>query len=144
MPHSNNSYSAFNFIIEIDGARASGFAEVEAITTDGNVVEYREGEDRDRAFRMLQGLRKFGQITLKRGYTASPDLWNWWQLKRQGRTHRKSGVILLLNEAREPELRWAINEAWIKKWEGPPMNATTNEVAIGSLEIVCEGVALPS
>jgi len=142
MAHGKSPYSAFNFIIEIGNAPAAAFSEVDALTADGNVIEYREGEDGDRAYRKLQGLRKFGQITLKRGYTASPDLWSWWQSTRQGDAHRKSGVIVLLNNAREPILKWAIKEAWIKKWEGPAMNATTNEVAIESLEVVCEGVAL--
>jgi phage tail-like protein len=140
MAHGKSPYSAFNFIIEIDSAPAAGFSEVEALTADGTIVEYREGEDWHSAFRKLQGLRKFGQITLKRGYTASPDLWNWWQSTRQGKAHRKSGIIVFLNEAREPALRWLIKEPWIKKWEGPA--TTTNEVAIESLEIVCEGVAL--
>jgi phage tail-like protein len=144
MAHGKSPYSAFNFIIEIGSATMAGFSEVEALTTDGNVIEYREGEDGDRAFRKLQGLRKFGQITLKRGYTASPDLWNWWQSTRQGDAHRKSGIIVLLNKAREPILKWAIKEAWIEKWEGPAMNATNNKVAIESLDIVCEGVALRS
>lgn len=142
MAHGKNPYSAFNFIIEIDNAPVAAFSEVDALTADGNVIEYREGEDGDRAFRKLQGLRKFGQITLKRGYTASPDLWSWWQSIRRGDAHRKSGIILFLNKAREPILKWAIKEAWINKWEGPAMNATTNEVAIEALEVLCEGVAL--
>ena len=36
--------SAFNFIVEIDGAGVAGFSEVDALTSDGNVIEYREGD----------------------------------------------------------------------------------------------------
>jgi phage tail-like protein len=77
-----------------------------------------------------------------RGYSISADLWNWWQALRQSKAHRKSGIIVLLNEAREPVLIWEIRDAWIKKWEGPTLRPKTNEVAIESLEIVCEGIAL--
>jgi phage tail-like protein len=61
---------------------------------------------------------------------------------KAGKAHRKSGLVVLVNEARMPVLKWAIKNAWIKKWEGPAMNAKTNEVAIESLEIMCEGVEL--
>jgi phage tail-like protein len=104
----------------IDGADVASFSEVSAVTTDDEVVEYREGEDAAGALRKLRGLHKFNQITLKRGYSISVDLWNWWQAVRQGKAHRKSGIIVLLNEAREPVLRWEIKDAWIKKWEGQP------------------------
>jgi phage tail-like protein len=133
--------SAFHFIIEIAGANVASFSEVDGITTDGDVIEYREGEG-DSGLRKLQCLRKFGQITLKRGYTDNQDLWNWCRSAKQDNAHHKSGLIVLLNEAREPVLEWAIKDAWIKKWEGPAMNAKTGEVAIEALEIVCEGVAL--
>jgi phage tail-like protein len=144
MRHGKNPHSAFNFMIEIGGANAAGFTEVEAVTTDSNVIEYREGEDADGALRKLRDLRKFNQITLKRGHTVSPDLWNWWQAVRRSKAHRESGIIILLSKAREPVLRWEMKNAWIKKWEGPALRRITNEVAIESLEIVCEGVALTS
>jgi phage tail-like protein len=121
--------STFNIVLEIGGANVAGFTEVSGLTSDGNVIEYREGEG-DGALRKLQALRKFGQITLKRGYTDSHDLWKWGQSAKTGEAHRKSGLIVLLNEARVPVLRWSIKDAWIKKWEGPAMNAETNEVAI--------------
>jgi phage tail-like protein len=92
--------------------------------------------------RKLRHLRKFNNITLKRGYTDSQDFWNWWQSIREGKAHRKSGVIILFNEARAPVLKWAIKNAWIQKWEGPAMNAKADEVGIELLELVCEGVAL--
>jgi phage tail-like protein len=133
--------SAFNFIVEIDGAGVAGFSEVDALTSDGDVIEYREG-DGDGALRKLRSLRKFNNITLKRGYTDSQDFWNWWQSIREGKVQRKSGVIILLNEAHAPVLKWAIKNAWIQKWEGPAMNAKANEVGIELLEIACEGVAL--
>jgi phage tail-like protein len=51
---------------------------------------------------------------------------------------------VLLNKARQPVVKLAFTNAWIRKWEGPPMNAETNEVAIESLEIVCERIKVTS
>ena len=35
----------------------------------------------------------------------------------------------LLDESRAPRLRWEFFEAWVSKYEGPALNATTNEAA---------------
>ena len=38
-------YRAHNFIVEIDSVAVAGFSEVGGLSTDGDVVEYREGAD---------------------------------------------------------------------------------------------------
>ena len=48
----------------------------------------------------------------------------------------------MLDEAREEVLRFNFREGWVCKWEGPQLNASTNEVAIESLEICHEGLEL--
>ena len=59
-----------------------------------------------------------------------------------GRTQRKSGTIQLLDEARQPALKWNFREGWPSKWEGPALNAKNNDVAIETLEIAHEGLVL--
>jgi phage tail-like protein len=81
-------------------------------------------------------------ISLKRGFTQDFDLWNWRKTTLDGATERRAGTIVLLDEARQPVLRWNFKEGWISKWEGPALNATTNEAAIESLEIAHEGLEM--
>lgn len=133
----------YNFLLEIDGTSdaVAGFTEVSGITMETDIVEYREGAD-TATVRKLPGLRKYGNITLKRGYTTNTELWDWRKSVIDGATERKSGVIILLNEAREPALRWEFSEAWVSKYEGPALNATANEAAIESIEIAVEDVRL--
>jgi phage tail-like protein len=40
----------------------------------------------------------------------------------------------------KPVKRWNFKEGWLTKWAGPSFNATDNEVAIETLEIVHEGL----
>ncbi len=141
MPDRKDPYGAFNFVVQIDGVNVAGFSEIGGLTSESDVIEYREGNE-DITVRKLPGLRKFSNITLKRGYTDSLDLWKWRQTVMQGKTERKSGTIILQNESRQPALKWAFKEAWPNKWEGPSLNAKTNDAAIESLEIVCEDLAL--
>jgi phage tail-like protein len=137
----NDPYSAFNFILEIDGIDAAGFSECSGLTTETNVVEYRNGNE-DITMRKLPGLKKFNNIVLKRGFTTNKSLWEWRKTVLDGKTERKGGAIVLLDEGRQEALRWTFREGWLSKWEGPSLNAKNNEVAIESLEIAVEGLAL--
>jgi phage tail-like protein len=137
----NDPYSSFNFVVEIDGVIVGGFAECGGLTTETDVIEYRNG-DEDITVRKLPGKAKYTNITLKRGYTASRELWEWRRQVIGGRTQRKSGTVQLLDEARQPALKWNFREGWPSKWEGPALNAKNNEVAIESLEIAHEGLEL--
>lgn len=137
----NDPFAAFNFLVEIDGVTTAGFNECSGINTETDAIEYRTGAE-DITMRKLPGLKKFGNITFKRGYTNNKDLWEWRKKALDGKTERRSGAVILLNEARQPALRWNFREAWPRKWEGPAFNAKNNEVAIETLEIVVEDMAL--
>ncbi len=137
----NDPYAQFNFLIEIDDLPVGGFTEVSGINAETDLVEYREGSDLAR-MRKLPGLFKFGNITLKRGYTQSRDLWEWRKSTLDGATQRRNGAIILQDEAHAPVLRWEFFEGWISKYEGPALNAKTNEAAIESIEIAVENVQL--
>ncbi len=137
----NDPYSAFNFLVEIDGVTVAGFSECGGLTSETDPIEYRNGNE-DITVRKLPGLKKFTNINLKRGYTDSKELWEWRKKVMDGKTERQSGSIVLLNEAREPAIRWNFREAWPSKWAGPTLNAKNNETAIEELEFVVEDLQL--
>lgn len=134
-------FAQFNFIVEIEGDQTAGFTEVSGINSESDIIEYREGNEAPRV-RKLPALFKFGNITLKRGYTLDRKLWEWRKTTLDGQTDRMNGAIILLDENREPKLRWEFFEAWVSKYEGPALNATANEAAIESIELVAEKVEL--
>jgi phage tail-like protein len=137
----NDPYSAFNFLVEIDGVTVAGFSECAGLDTETEIIEYRNGSE-DITKRKLPGLRKFTNITLKRGFTKSEELWKWRKKVMDGKTERQAGSIVLLNEAREPSLRYNFREGWPSKWQGPALKAGSSEVAIEALEIACEAIEL--
>jgi len=136
-------YRSFNFKLDIDGVTAN-FRECSGLTADGNVVEYREGNDAARTTRKLPGLLTYGNVLLKRGYTENDDLWRWYRNIVNGITDRRNGSIILMDETRTEVLRWSITNAWIKKIEAPSFNATANEIALETVELVHEGLMLES
>jgi phage tail-like protein len=138
----NDPYRGYNFILEIDNVPKGAFSEVGGLTADGDSVDYREGTDIQPNVRKLSGLRKFVNITLKRGYTQDKSLWQWYVNVMNGVDDRRNVSIVLLNERREAVLRWHAENAWINKIEGPSLKASSNDVAMESLELVHEGLTL--
>ncbi|HUX09837.1 MAG TPA: phage tail protein [Terriglobia bacterium] len=135
-------YRGFNFRVEIDNSTVAGFRECSGLSLNTDPVDYREGTDVPLSVRKLTGLRKFTNITLKRGYTDNTELWKWYKNVLNGVTDRRNGSIVLQDEEHKDVLRWNFENGWIAKWEGPTMNATSNDVAIESIEIVHERVVL--
>ena len=133
-------YRGFNFLVEIDGITQAGFQEVSGLDASTDAVDYREGADPNH-MRKLTGLNKYSAITLKRGVTDSDELWRWRKAVIDGRTERKNGSIILLDESGAEKIRWNFANAWPSKWTGPSFNATSTAVAVETLEITHEEVA---
>ena len=135
----NDPYKNFNFLVEIDGISVAGFSECTGLRLEVDVIEYRDGGDPS-GVRKLPGLSKVGDITLKRGITASKELHDWFQSVRNGVADRRSGAIVLLDDARKPVVRWRFFNAFPRKWEGPNLDAKGNDVAIETLTLCCENL----
>jgi phage tail-like protein len=138
----NDPYRGFNFRIEIDNVSLASFSEVSGLVADGDSVDYREGDEPVNWVRKLIGLRKFGVITFKRGYTQNKELWSWHVNIVNGTDDRRNGAIVLSDEARTDVLRWNFRNGWVNKIEGPNLNATSNTVAMESMELCHEGLEL--
>ena len=111
---------------------------------EAEVVEYRGGADPQFSTHKQPGLRKFCNVTLKRGIaprrraTASSSGTTPIPV---GAVDRRDVTVSLLNEEREPVMTWKIQDAWPVKLEGPGLKSTGTDVAIESVEFACEGIA---
>jgi phage tail-like protein len=140
-PQRNDPYSAMNFLVELDGISVAAFRECSGLISELTVIEYRNGSDRGSP-RKLPGMQKFTNITLKRGITKDRQLWDWHKTALDGSVQRKNGSIMLLDESGQEVLRWNFRQGWVSKYEAPTLNASSNEVAIETLEIAHEGFEL--
>ena len=135
-------YYNFNFLVEFGEVIVGGFSEVSGLTAEVNAGDYRGGgRMRDVELR-LPGARKAARLTLRRGMTRSKKLLDWCQAAFKGEQKPVNGSIVLLDEARQVKLRWRFSNAVPVKCEGPGLQATGNDVAIETLELTCEGLAL--
>lgn len=135
-------FAAFNFTLNIDGLTGShGFSECSGANTEQDVIEYREGNTKPYLLK-LPGLKKFGDITLRRGFTKNNELWVWRQTVLDGKTVRRTGSIVLNDEAGQPALTWKFTQAWPRQYSAPNFNGTGSEVAIEELILVVEDLQL--
>jgi phage tail-like protein len=135
-------FRSFNFQLEIDGIPRGAFSECSGLTADGDAVDYREGTDMQPNMRKLPGLRKYPNVTLKRGVTQDTSLWSWYQNIANGVSDRRNVTIILLNEERQPVLSFNLYDAFLNKYDASPLNAGRSEVAIESVELVHEGLTI--
>lgn len=128
-----------------DSQNTSNFSEVSGLTMESEVVEYRGGADKALAVRKQPGLKKFGNVTLKRGIVpaeAGNGLFDWYNSITAGGVARRDVTVSLLNEERTPVMTWKIQAAWPVKIEGPGLKSTGTDIALESVEFACESIAI--
>ncbi|MFO1119707.1 MAG: phage tail protein, partial [Rhodospirillales bacterium] len=120
---------------------AGSFSEVSGLEVEVTPIEYRNGSE-DITVRKMPGLKKFTNITLKRGITGDINFWNWILGGMNGEIQRRDGAIVLLDEARREVVRWKFRRGWACKHTGPGLNASNNEIAMETVEICHEGLEI--
>ena len=130
----------FHFTVEWGGSRA-GFSEVTGLTQENQPIEYRDGAFPEYSSIKMPGLRKFSNVTLKRGIVKSDNqFFKWQSTVKLNTVERRDLIINLLNEEHQPVMVWKVMRAFPVKVEGPQLKATGNEVAIESIEVAHEGL----
>ena len=147
-----------NFLVSVDEVSGmAAFNEVTGVEATVDVIEFRQGNSSSLAPVKIQGLVKHGNVTLKMGYTRDQDFKTWVQncvSERRGETPRRNVTIEMIDinegapqsivESVSGTLTWILKDAWVTKYTGPDLNASTSEVAIESVEIAYEELVIPN
>ncbi|RYZ51423.1 MAG: phage tail protein [Sphingobacteriales bacterium] len=132
----------FHFRVEWGGSRI-GFTEVTGLNLETEVIEYRDGSSPEYSKIKMPGLRKFGNITLKRGTFANDnEYYAWFNTVNLNQIERRDVTISLLNESHEPVVVWKVKNAFPVKIQSPDLKSDANEAAIETLEIAHEGLTI--
>jgi phage tail-like protein len=133
-------FQVFNFFVEVEGLLVAGFSECSGLQVETEIQEYAEGGLND-YMHHFRGRTKYPPLMLKRGLTLNNELWRWHQGVIEGKFERRNGTIYLLNKARNPVTWWNFKKAFPSKWTGPDLRATSNDVAIESVELIHQGLS---
>src|SRR5262245_11591098 len=138
-----NPYAQFNFLVDLgtgqtDGPEA-GFQEVSGLSMSVDVIEYRNGNDRENNPRKLTGLSRVSDVTLKRGIIGSLNLYRWINDIRNGDMAVRNVTIQLQNEDHTAVvMTWKLLRARIVKHTSGPLNAKGTDVAMEELVLAYE------
>jgi phage tail-like protein len=128
------------FVLELDGDPIGSFQEISGMGIQHEVTEIKEGGLNSHAHKAA-GRATYGDISLKKGYRASPAFFGWLEaIARLAHTPRLNGSIVMMDETHSEVCRWNFYRAIPIKWEGPALNSGSSALAVESLTLSVEWI----
>jgi phage tail-like protein len=127
---------SFQCALEIQGTIAGYFSECSNIGSETEVIEHKVVKEGVEVVLKIPGRLKYNDITLKRGITASQEIWDWRQMVVEGNVSdaRQNGSLVMYDQALTEVARWNFENAW-------PVSVTgSTSSGVEELKIVHEGI----
>jgi len=135
--YANDPLQMFRFRVSMPGLPAGmGFQKVSGLTREIGVVEYDEGGYSHT--HKLTGKEQGGEVTLEKGMFANTDLEEIYKRSLNSPDYRTTVIIEQLDKFGKVARSWTLAEAWVSRWEGSELDATSEDVAIESITIQFE------
>jgi phage tail-like protein len=141
-------FTAFNFSVEINVPGVApkvcnaSFSDCDGLEMTMDIKTIREGGNNGKQLR-LTGPVNFGLLTLKRGMTASFDLWHWFNKMLTDATLRVDAeVVLLASDGTTERARFVLSRCVPAKLKAPALSARDGMVAIEELQLAYESLSL--
>ena len=136
-------YGNQHFRVDLgDGAEgpAAGFCQVVLPDISIDVIEYRNGNDRESGTHKLPGLARYDNVILRRGIIGSLNLYEWINQVRNGDASaaRTVTIALLSEDLTAVVLTWKLLRARPIKYSFGDLNAKGSDVAIEELVLAYE------
>ncbi len=129
----------YNYQVSIDGIEEGmSFSEVSGLEMDYEHVLYRHGFSWVMGDHLIRAQRKPINVSLKRGVVKNRRfLYDWLRAE-----DKKNISIALCDETVTPIVSWEVYRALPIKMNAPSFNASTNDVAIESLDLIAHDIKL--
>lgn len=131
--------TVFHVQLEAGGVVVGSFAEVVGLSSESEVLEFRDGGDPDQT-RKLPGKTTYSNIELSRGLSSDMALAQWRGQVEAGliKEAKKNGSIVLYDQSHAEFARWHFENGWPSKYEASALKAGSSEVLMETITIVCE------
>lgn len=130
---------AYQFWVELETELVGGFTQCSGLQAETEVFDWYEGGDNTTVLR-FPGRTRYGNITLKHGFTQSPDLWLWFLRVMRGTFERRPLTVILLDSDGSRVRAWNFAHAFPVKWSGEELRSDARGAAIESVEFAHEGI----
>jgi phage tail-like protein len=140
LPNRPDPVGELRFKVELPGVDLGRFRECTGLSAEIECKDYNEGGVNDRVHKLPTRM-KYPNLVLKRGVTYEDALLKWlWKTQREAQ--RVDVTVSLMGADGKPVRSWVFVEGFPIKWTGPNLNASSNQVATESLEIVHSGLQM--
>lgn len=134
------------FRFEVDlGTELKGvaFQEVSGMDVENQIIEYRKSNSPLFSAEKMPGIKKYGNVTMKRGvFVNDNSFWNWHKEVSMNVIKRRTVLIKLLDEGGKVTMQWQLDNAWPTKITSTDLKSDGNEVAIDTVEIAHEQLTI--
>lgn len=140
-------FPTFKYHVEVGHITEAAFAECSGLEMATEVFEYEEGGLNEYVHK-FPGRTKVSNVTLKRGFATSNELYQWYKdmendLRAGKRFEFRQVTITLYSTVdRTKVMRWTLDKAFPVKWVGPAFKTDEAAVAIETLELAHHGIAV--
>ncbi len=131
----NYALMSFRFMAKI-GDKEVFFSEISGLSMEYQTTEYKEATASGVKTTQLVGQRNAPSLTLKRGlFKNGLDLYKWFNSVHKPDFEKKDVIITMLDEDKKPVMIWTVTNAFGTKFEGPGLDAKSNDVSFQTLEL---------
>jgi phage tail-like protein len=140
--------TVYNYKVDIDKDTIA-FSEVSGLNIAYDKTTYKEshtepGKASPRVFNMpMQATTT--TLTLKKGLVPSksqPALYDWINSIAINQVTKKDIVVSLCDETGKAVVSWTVINAFPTKLDAPAFNASSNEIAIESMELTADSISI--
>ncbi|MCL3854040.1 MULTISPECIES: phage tail protein [Parabacteroides] len=133
----------FYFKVSITNVGDLSCNEVSGLDAEYEAIEYRAGDSPIFTKLKMPGLRKSGDVTLKKGiFKDEKAMWDWFNKVKQNIIQRETVTISLLDESGSPVKTWEVTNAWPKKITVEGFKSDSNSPSMETLVLANEGVTV--
>jgi len=130
---------AFHFKVEVLGLPANDndvrFTEAGGLSVEASTEEVAEAGE-NRFVQKYPARAKYPELVLKRGLLVGSSVFDWIRQSIQElRIEPKNVDVKLLNDEHQPLMTWHLVNAYPTKWSVADLNASSNSVAVETLQM---------
>ncbi len=125
------------------GKEKMSFQEVSGLDIESTPIEYRHGDSKEFSVIKMPGIKKTGNVTMKKGiFKGDNAFWEKFSAINMNTIERVPVTISLLDEKNAPTMVWSLTNAFPMKITGTDLKSDSNEVAIETIEVAHEGLTI--
>lgn len=134
----------FRFEVDLGTEMKSvAFQEVSGMDVENQVIEYRKSNSPLFSTEKMPGIKKYGNVTMKRGVFVNDNtFWNWHKEVSMNIVKRRTVLIKLLDEGGNVTMQWQLDNAFPTKITSTDLKSDGNEVAVDTIEIAHEQLTI--